>query len=74
MSTQLAGQCSRGEYRLTPFAGVLIEPLPPAARRGREKQVISQEDFDTLRRLMPDLDPELIRGIMGVEVLAPDAE
>ncbi|MEV6832071.1 hypothetical protein [Amycolatopsis sp. NPDC051102] len=72
MSVHLVGRQghttrSRGGFRLTPFGGVSIEPVcPPQPQAG--EQVISQAEFDQLMLLMPDLDPDVVKKIMGVAV------
>ncbi|WP_143168449.1 hypothetical protein [Amycolatopsis australiensis] len=72
MTVQLAGRHGRaersgGSFRLTPFGGVSIEPMPPS-RPPTDVQVIGQPEFDQLMLLMPDLDPALVKKIMGVAV------
>ncbi|MDS0140581.1 MULTISPECIES: hypothetical protein [unclassified Amycolatopsis] len=77
MSAQLVGRQghsagSGGRYRITPFGGVLIEPERPAQAEAGA-QVIDQAAFDQLMRLMPDLDPDVVKKIMGVVIRPEEA-
>ncbi|GAB3167618.1 hypothetical protein GCM10027258_93260 [Amycolatopsis stemonae] len=70
MSAQLASRQPpepAGSFWLTPFGGVLIEP-ERHAHPGAGTQLIDQSAFDQLLQLTPDLDPDLVKSIMGVAI------